>query len=75
MTLSIKDYRKMNADPKRSEAAQRGAWKRHLREKTHRAMMKSALRDGYQGSKVDFIKSHSPIFDDLLDTKWSEGDV
>ena len=34
MTLSRRDYAKDRADPKRSEAAQKGAWKRTMNERT-----------------------------------------
>lgn len=44
MSLSRRDYAKVNASPKRGEAASKGAWKRTMNERRIDAL-RSLLRD------------------------------
>lgn len=44
MTLSRRDYAKTHASPRRSEAAQKGAWKRTMNERRIDSM-RALLRD------------------------------
>ena len=75
MPLSYTDYRKLMADPKRSEAAQRGAATRRYRETLHKALMKHMWDRGLTGSeeeKLVVINELGGPFLELLGTRWAK---
>ena len=74
MVMTMKDYGDMMKDPKRSEAAIKGAQTRKRRESLHASlihyMLKNRMDTSNSQQKIKAIEKLGDPYTELLNTRW-----